>query len=52
MAPEQITGKQPLSNKTDLYALSCVLFEMLTGQTPFQATSSSLPDTHPKKYSR
>ncbi|MCX7420140.1 MAG: serine/threonine-protein kinase [Planctomycetia bacterium] len=37
MAPEQITGKQPISNKTDLYALGCVLFEMLTAHPPFQA---------------
>jgi serine/threonine-protein kinase len=40
MAPEQITGKHPISNKTDLYALGCVLFEMLTGHVPFQGAAS------------
>ncbi len=38
MAPEQARGR-PVSPETDLYAVGCIAFEMLTGQAPFSATT-------------
>jgi hypothetical protein len=39
IAPEQIKGDPPVSHRTDLYTLGCVIFEMLTGKLPFPAES-------------
>lgn len=39
IAPEQIKGEPPVSHRTDLYTLGCVIFEMLTGKLPFPAES-------------
>jgi serine/threonine protein kinase/Flp pilus assembly protein TadD len=34
MSPEQ-TGEEPVDGRSDIYGLACVLFELLSGVTPF-----------------
>ncbi|MDG2381948.1 MAG: serine/threonine-protein kinase [Pirellulaceae bacterium] len=35
MAPELVRGNREITGQVDLYALGCVLYEMLTGQPPY-----------------
>jgi serine/threonine-protein kinase len=39
MPPEQITGQADLTGAVDLYALGCMLYEMLVGRTPFNGST-------------
>jgi serine/threonine-protein kinase len=40
MSPEQATGDQVIGPTSDIYALACVLYEMLVGEPPFPGATA------------
>ena len=49
MSPEQICADTNLSDKTDLYALGCLLYEMVTGYQPYDGENfAKIFDQHLK----
>lgn len=47
MSPEQAFGSGEVDGRTDIYALGCMVYEMLAGRTPFEgATTMQLLSRH------
>src|SRR3954453_7803814 len=42
MSPEQASGGQAIDGRADIYALACVVYEMLTGAPPFRGETRTI----------